>query len=266
MIERVLSAFIRYVSAFRNLGFKSALQIIFYSIFKNLNHDKVFKTKKFGKIFWNAERDRVINHFYTPQVEIYSPSNDIVIKSIIDLGANIGTETKRFSRLYPQANILSVEVEERNFEYLKKNLADVTTAVPFRAAIWNRKAYLKLVSKSIDSQSWSVQEVDQGKDYDVVGMTFNDIMKAFNISDVDILKVDIEGAELQLFDSSLSLWIDKVKCIIMECPDSDAPQTTRKIFKELEDSKFLFNTYIHGENLVLVRSDFDWKPRSISNY
>jgi FkbM family methyltransferase len=267
MVPRILSGSIRYYLAFENLGFISALKIFYYSLISNKpNIDVILSTEKFGEIHWNPKRDSVISHFFTPQIEIYGTKYKINVKTIVDLGAKIGTESIRFSKLYPNARIFAVEAVKENFDALLLNVKNYSKIKPIFAAIWDKKANLKLISRSIDSQSWYLRESLQDENYDIRGITLDEILKENNIVEIDILKVDIEGAEKQLFSHTCNKWINSVKCIIVEAPDTDSQLCTIEIFKIFRQAGFTFNTYISGENLVLIRSDVNWKCRSVERY
>ena len=265
MIVRFLQAIIRFTCSFENLGMIATLKIIWFRILKKKIDVKMF-TKKFGYVFWNAKRDWVIAHFYTPQIEIFSPKNKIEVKLIIDLGANIGVETLRFAKIYSKAKIFSIEAVKENFETLIKNTKNMPNVTTINAAIWDKNSKLKIIKKSESSQARYVQEVKNSDKFHMKGVTFSKIISEYSIKDICILKVDIEGAERKLFDKSCKEWIHSVKCIIMEVPDSDSPLTTQKIFKLFIENNYKFNTYINGENIIFIRSDIDWKPRSIINY
>ncbi len=99
MIVRFLQAIIRFTYSFKNLEIFSTLKIIWFLILKRNNININISTKKSGEVFWNTKRDWVITHFYTPQIEIFSPNNKIEVKLIIDLEANIGVETLRFAKM-----------------------------------------------------------------------------------------------------------------------------------------------------------------------
>ena len=88
-----------------------------------------------------------------------------------------------------------------------------------------------MISRSSDSQSWYLRESVQDEDSDIRGVILDEILKENNIFEIDILKVDIEGAEKQLFSISCKQWIHSVKCIIMEAPDTDSPLSLIEIFK-----------------------------------
>ena len=267
MLTRIMRALIRYLVAFRNLGFYPTCNIVFYSVLSSFEANLSLETKKFGKIHWNTQRDKVVNHLYTPQIEICNPTSNVDIRTIIDLGANIGMETLRFSKMYPMARVIAVEVESRNFELLNKNTANIPQIKTLNAAIWSKKAQLKLEpGNELDGQDWRVKEVDSGENFDFIGMPLMEILHSFNIASVDILKVDIEGAERELFNEDCREWINLIKCLIIECPDAQSPLTTAFMYRNFDISGFKFNTYINGENLVLVRKDIDWMPRFIEIY
>jgi FkbM family methyltransferase len=265
MIARFLQAIIRFTYSFENLGMISSIKIIWFRILKKNINVKI-STKKFGEVFWNTKRDWVITHFYTPQIEIFSPNNKIEVNLIVDLGANIGIETLRFAKLYPKAKIFSIEAVKENFETLIKNTKNMSNVTSINAAIWDKNSKLKIIKKSESGQARYIQEVRNSDKFHIRGMPFNKILSAYSIKGICILKIDIEGAERKLFNKSCKNWLHLVKCIIMEVPDSDFPFTTQKILKLFIENNYKFNTYINGENLIFIRSDINWKPRSIINY
>jgi FkbM family methyltransferase len=265
MIARFLQAIIRFTYSFENLGMFSSIKIIWFRILKKNINVKI-STKKFGEVFWNTKRDWVITHFYTPQIEIFSPNNKIEVNLIVDLGANIGIETLRFAKLYPKAKIFSIEAVKENFETLIKNTKNMSNVTSINAAIWDKNSKLKIIKKSESGQARYIQEVRNSDKFHIRGMPFNKILSAYSIKGICILKIDIEGAERKLFNKSCKNWLHLVKCIIMEVPDSDFPFTTQKILKLFIENNYKFNTYINGENLIFIRSDINWKPRSIINY
>jgi FkbM family methyltransferase len=265
MLSRILQAILRFIYAFNNLGAISALKINAFRLL-NKKFDTKINSKKFGEIYWNTKRDWVITHLYTPQIEIYSPSKNIDIQLIIDLGANIGIETLRFAKMYPKAKIFSIEPVKENFETLVKNSQKLTNVIPINAAVWDKNSKLKIVKKSINSQDRYLKEIKNSNKFDIIGKNFNKILLDYSIKNICILKVDIEGAERKLFNKSCNKWLHLVKCIIMEVPDNDFPFTTQKILKLFIRNNYKFNTYVNGENLIFIRSDIDWKARSIINY
>jgi len=56
----------------------------------------------------------------------------------------------------------------------------------------------------------------------VDGMTIEKVMEKFNLEKIDILKIDIEGAEREVFRDT-SAWIERVDAIIAELHDHMKP-------------------------------------------
>ncbi|MBS1631992.1 MAG: FkbM family methyltransferase [Bacteroidetes bacterium] len=128
---------------------------------------------------------------------------------IVDAGANVGAATLFFKDLFPGSKIVSIEPENENFKQLEKNikingLKDVKCV---RAALWYKNEELKVeegfrggVEREL---SFSLKKSNSSlpKEGLVKGITLETILDYFPNNKIDILKVDIEGAESQIFDS-----------------------------------------------------------------
>lgn len=83
--------------------------------------------------------------------------------------------------------------------------------------------------------------------------TIKEIMDLMSITDIDILKIDIEGAEKEIFETGYEEWIPATKIIIVETHDRYKKGTSKAIFKSI--SKYDFSLEISGENLVLFNNN-----------
>ena len=259
IIIRAFKGLVRYSLAVNNLGFLNTLKLIIFR--KILSSNKINKiySKNFGEIYWRPQVDfGVISHFFQPGIGF--EFND-KIKTIIDVGANIGIESIRFRKFFPSAKIISIEANKENYEILEKNFKNDQNTIPLNIALWNKKTKLKLDKFSeLNSEGFSYKELDDldsQKNYD---LTNSDIManiiNSYKLSEIDILKLDIEGAEKYIFDSSADLWINKINSIIMEV-DKHNPFVTKIIFKIFERNKLSFKTFINGENIILIKKNFN---------
>src|SRR6185295_15613213 len=73
---------------------------------------------------------------YSPKLQ-YTPED---IKTIVDLGANIGVFSLWASRFFPAERIYAVEMEDSNYEQLLTNIAVnklQSTIIPIKAAIFS---------------------------------------------------------------------------------------------------------------------------------
>jgi FkbM family methyltransferase len=142
--------------------------------------------------------------------------------TIIDLGANIGLASLYLANAYPSARIFAVEPNRDNFELLKINLKDLIhegRCVPVQAAVWSARRAL-----TVDPQ-WQPDAYNgyrllerpsqQGATDQVQGFTMEEILASSEFPQVDLLKVDIEGAEVELFRNDLG-WLSRVSAIAIE--------------------------------------------------
>lgn len=152
-------------------------------------------------------------------------------KTIIDLGANIGLSALFFIKKFPTSRIVAVEPDAVNFSIMEKNLEKFSKSISFlQAAIWPTDGEVSLVEEDDDHASlgaWGYRtEASNGNSgLSVKAVTIPTIMKQYNMDFVDILKVDIEGAEYELFEKNYEDWIDKVGLIIIETHDRFKPNS-----------------------------------------
>lgn len=64
--------------------------------------------------------------------------------------------------------------------------------------LWSREVYLKIVNENSDKNSFMVMESAASED-SLPAVSIDGIMKEYAINGIDILKIDIEGAEKEVF-------------------------------------------------------------------
>ena len=138
-------------------------------------------------------------------------------RTILDLGANIGMTTLFLAQFFPRARYVCVEPSPFNALLLRHNVewlgervsvvesavADFSGNVSFTDSNWSWGGH-------IDSRTAGTRTVSC--------LTVGDIIESHQLKFVDLLKVDIEGAEKLLF-SSRPAWLKKVGCIVIELHD-----------------------------------------------
>jgi len=150
--------------------------------------------------------------------EYESPNLPPTAKTILDLGANIGLATLYFGIKFPDARIIAVEPETRNFDLLVGNTAPLGNRVETHcAAIWAVDGSVDLRTTEDDGSPidpWGFQV--RGTDGLTKAMKLKTLLANSGLDHVDILKVDIEGAELELFTHGADEWLPLVDLIIVE--------------------------------------------------
>jgi len=156
------------------------------------------------------------NMFYEVLYEkIYTLPTHLVSNPevVLDLGANVGFASLFFADAYPDAKIIAVEPSASNFEQLQKNTASFSRISPIQAAIYPTSDNVPFVEDNLAYNSKI--GVGNGTSYMVNAITIPEILSVHDIAEVDLMKMDIEGAEEMLLAENTE-WLHKVKCIIVE--------------------------------------------------
>lgn len=141
---------------------------------------------------------------------------------IVDCGANIGLASLFFAARFPQAKIIAVEADASNFAMLVRNTEGVSNIVPVHAAVWC-EATTVFLDSSIES-AWGRRVLGAGAQEDsaagdtVRAVTMPQLMTDHGLARIDLLKIDIEGSELELFSGDVS-WMSKVSTVVIELHD-----------------------------------------------
>lgn len=167
-----------------------------------------------GEEFHSLKREIFTEHIYSFE----SLSNSPII---VDVGAHIGISTLYFKMLYPRAHILAIEPFEENFKILKKNvesnrLTDVSL-FQFAVGLENtlRDFYVDETSTKWHStgsfipHAWNNQQ--QTKQTLVEVRRLSQLLP----KKVDLLKLDVEGAEEEVLEE-LGIGVQRIKKIIFE--------------------------------------------------
>jgi FkbM family methyltransferase len=152
----------------------------------------------------------------------YDSTLSIRPRVIVDAGANIGLASIFYANRYPDAKIIAIEPEPSNYEMLRKNVALYPNVVPIRAALWNKKKLLSGSPIVTGHHAYQVREEheldDEGHCGSIRGLSLRELMTDLGIQQIDLLKVDIEGSEKEVFEDSAN-WIQQVGVIAIEIHD-----------------------------------------------
>jgi FkbM family methyltransferase len=134
--------------------------------------------------------------------------------TIIDAGVNIGMASVYFANAFQDATIVAIEAAASNFAMLRANTAPYPNIVPLHAALWHEEVDLLLEDPGDGEWGYQVRANATGGAR-VSGITIDRIMIDHGWDTIDVLKVDIEGAEREVFGHAES-WIHRVGMIVIE--------------------------------------------------
>ncbi|HEX4486934.1 MAG TPA: FkbM family methyltransferase [Terriglobales bacterium] len=170
--------------------------------------------------------------------------------TIVDAGANIGLTAIYFATQYPHARIIAIEPENSNYLTMLRNIAPYPNIVPIQAALWRVDGTVSLGLPNSDSRDkWAFSVTSsEGRSRAV---TIPTLLSEFGIEKVDLLKIDIEGAEKEVFEECG--WIDRIETIAIETHDRIKPGCTATVEKVTHG----FDRWERGELTFYARRPSD---------
>jgi FkbM family methyltransferase len=137
-------------------------------------------------------------------------------ETILDLGANIGLTSAWFRGRYPAARIVAVEPDPDTFAKLERNLGGDDAVTLVQAAVAGEPGEVDLFRPPGYSITSSISEAhaDVGSSTRVRACTIDELCAEHGLGQLDLLKLDVEGAELDALDGFRHL--DDVGTIIGE--------------------------------------------------
>jgi len=116
---------------------------------------------------------------------------------IIDCGANIGLSVLYFKKMFPDARIVAFEPESKIFAFLKTNTEAFTiqNLTLIKKALWKENKIISFLNEGSDSSR--IVNNNEVKDDSIYGVEAVRLSE-YIVSVVDFLKIDIEGAEVEV--------------------------------------------------------------------
>ena len=172
------------------------------------------------------------------------------VKVIIDLGANIGLSAIYFIDRYPHAQIIAVEPEKANYDLMARNVDDLPGIHCMHNAVWNAHKSLGVFDSGSGEYGYQVKEESTEEKSVIQSVTINDIIEKYQLQKIDLLKIDIEGSEKELFSDNYSTWLHKVGCIVIEVHDWFRPGCAAAFFRAISGRDYTLS--FKGENITIL--------------
>jgi FkbM family methyltransferase len=138
---------------------------------------------------------------------------------IIDAGANIGLATVWFLGNYPGARVHCFEPDPSNAALLERNVGSSEGVVVQRAAVGREDGELLLHISPISAMHSLKESASGGRTVPVRVHALAGYMRAHAIRTVDVLKLDVEGSELDVLEG-LGERLADVSVIVGECHET----------------------------------------------
>jgi FkbM family methyltransferase len=182
-----------------------------------------------GEVFWEQ--------VYVPRfIRIKAP--DV----IVDLGANIGAFSVWAAKRWDPGKIVAVEMEKDNFNLLEENIrlnGLCEKVIPVKSCIWDENGQVGI--KKHPFNHGMHQGCMDTRGGGVAALTMEKLLDMVKVRKIDVLKMDIEGAEERIFNKKNErLFAQGVGTLLAELHPTRGVQVKRMV-EVLEKTGFEVN-------------------------
>jgi FkbM family methyltransferase len=136
---------------------------------------------------------------------------------VLDLGANIGLSALYFAKNWPKATIVGVEPDQGNYTLFCQNTAGQENIAPIRGAIASKHSYARIINPH--ESEWGYRtEINDRNSGGLVALSVAELLERHSDCQPFICKIDIEGAEQELFSANTQ-WLERFPIVIIELHD-----------------------------------------------
>ena len=161
----------------------------------------------------------VVQVFDGRELEIATP---VPPRVIVDAGANNGISAVFFATAHPGALVLAIEPDPENFALCLENTRPYPSIRCVQAALWHRPG--RLVLENPGSGAWARRFGEGSGGTEVEAITVPQAIALTGADRVDLLKMDIEGAERELLrHEHEDGWLARVGTLVLELHEQASP-------------------------------------------
>jgi len=161
--------------------------------------------------------------------------------TVVDLGANEGYYTLRMKLLNPTIQVLAVEPIAENTEVFRNNMAanGIEGVTLCETAITHQNGTTRIETlphvgtvASTDMLAFPRPWIrpEEIRRRTVPTMTLETLLETYEVATAEILKVDVEGSEVDILSNSGAA-LRRFRRVVVECHGSVAREATRKIME-----------------------------------
>ncbi len=197
---------------------------------------------------------RTARSIFTDKSYLPSPITIPEKGTIIDIGGHIGCFTLFAAHRMKQGKILTFEPEPSNFHLLEKNVRTnrLEQVTLFHRAITSKAEKREMYYPRKKTSTGGNSLFRKGPDsFPVDCTTLPDIFETHGLTRIDLLKLDCEGAEIEILENLPEELLSRIHQIIMEIhlPDQMDP-----VFDRLERSGFKRGKHPKNNYALFLRS------------
>ena len=179
-----------------------------------------------------------VKHVYRPVVEHIKEC-----RTLLDVGSNIGLATIYLTRHF-RCEAMCVEPNPETFAVLSKNLSG--SAQLLNAAVWSEDCML---TPEFKDARFSTSYMKPGGG-NIPGIPMAGLIAKSGFDTVDVVKMDVEGAEVEAFRGDHS-WLRKVRALAIEFHGD----SRRDMAFDAVMAKYGFQVFDYTHTSLAIRKD-----------
>jgi FkbM family methyltransferase len=185
------------------------------------------------QVFWST--------FLTGELQEWLPEQP---RLIVDGGANVGYTTAFYAQRFPESMVIAVEPFAENCAMWRRNCSGFRHATLLEGALWPDRGTLRIANP--EAASYAIQVRPGEGEQEVRAHTTPDSLEQAGLDQIDLLKLDIEGAETALLTRNTEGWLDRVRSIVVEVHGQEAQAAIDAAYPEDR-----FARKVSGDKLIL---------------
>ena len=191
-------------------------------------------------------------------------------KIILDIGSNIGASILYFHKKFPEARIFGFEPHPDTFRILEKNVAQLPGITVFNYGLGATNQRVAARADQVNFGAFNTRGEFKNRGYPAVPVEcevrrLDDTLREIGVSQVDLIKIDCEGAEADVFSTLPDEILNQCQWIVGEFHDHTgfevlarlAPHFHLDLKKKMFRSRFRFHACNISKMDALPRADLD---------
>jgi FkbM family methyltransferase len=185
--------------------------------------------------------------------------------TIVDIGANVGISAAYFRSHYSQAKIYVFEPDPDAVRILAHNATTIEDCIIYNIGLYNADMRTQFFRGASSSTHSSVRANNRGGDaVEIVLRDAGKALKEIGLTEIDILKIDTEGCEMEII-TSLRSAIKEVKVIYLEVHSESVRRAMDAFLAPTHilwagSTEFAYRSQLCFVNRVLLPDDLPVKP------
>lgn len=187
-----------------------------------------------------------LNGAYGPAIDAARP---LIHNVIVDAGAYIGVSTVALAEAFPDARILAIEPDAENFRLLVCNTRHLPNVIALPCALGGTSRTAVLGDRGTGAWGYSLIGTPMASRGQVHVTTLPELLQQQGPAGVDLLKLDIEGAEAEVLENAQA-WMPRIRVLVAELHDRIDPRCT-SVFQHATSGRRRADFNVTGEDLAM---------------